>query len=263
MIPQFYCYLNIKLPILKKEGELVTQRREFQLEMDGVVLCISPVTAAEIQAWLKRKGRLKIWEAIRTRFGGNAYSKKMQKAIFKQQFEAFKISNSEGLERDRNRFQQLLSQLDSSCADSINRNDANHMFLRSFILKSEWTSIGKLQMIAIRMKKFYKIYTGRSLPRRVSLRGWKKTHGGFDKKRGLSVSIVHNNGHCARECTGKGRTHDGKEKEILSFINIKNVGRKEKNQMGLLTMDDGIVNWGEHTKAEETNHALMAYQLKQ
>ncbi|GJY27026.1 hypothetical protein Tco_0401752 [Tanacetum coccineum] len=28
--------------------------------------------------------------------------------------------------------------------------------------------------------------------------------------------------------------------------------------MGLLTMDDGIVNCGEHTEAEETNHALMA-----
>ncbi|GKG37338.1 hypothetical protein Tco_0447511, partial [Tanacetum coccineum] len=28
-----------------------------------------------------------IWEAIRTRFGGNANSKKMQKAVFKQQFE--------------------------------------------------------------------------------------------------------------------------------------------------------------------------------
>ncbi|GJW46233.1 hypothetical protein Tco_0077879 [Tanacetum coccineum] len=35
-------------------------------------------------------------------------------------------------------------------------------------------------------------------------------------------------------------------------------GKQEKNQMGLLTMDDGIVNWGEHTEAEETNHALMA-----
>ncbi|GJS87755.1 hypothetical protein Tco_0770391 [Tanacetum coccineum] len=28
--------------------------------------------------------------------------------------------------------------------------------------------------------------------------------------------------------------------------------------MGLLTMDNGIVNWGEHTEVEETNHALMA-----
>ncbi|GJZ73869.1 hypothetical protein Tco_0638015, partial [Tanacetum coccineum] len=41
------------------------------------------------------------------------------------------------------------------------------------------------------------------------------------------------------------------------FINIKS-GKQEKNQMGLLTMDDGIVNWGEHTEVEETNHALMA-----
>ncbi|GJS35879.1 hypothetical protein Tco_0534261 [Tanacetum coccineum] len=50
-----------------------------------------------------RSGRIHsgffFWEAIRTRFGGNANSKKMQKAIFKQQFEAFKISNSEGLEK--------------------------------------------------------------------------------------------------------------------------------------------------------------------
>ncbi|GJT90269.1 ribonuclease H-like domain-containing protein [Tanacetum coccineum] len=35
-----------------------------------------------------------IWEAIRTRFGGNANSKKMQKAVLKQQFEAFTISKN-------------------------------------------------------------------------------------------------------------------------------------------------------------------------
>ncbi|GKG25317.1 hypothetical protein Tco_0395945, partial [Tanacetum coccineum] len=51
-----------------------------------------------------------IWEAIRIRFGGNANSKKMQKAVFKQQFEAFTISSSEGLEKGYvDRFQQLLS----------------------------------------------------------------------------------------------------------------------------------------------------------
>ncbi|GKB27756.1 hypothetical protein Tco_0867157 [Tanacetum coccineum] len=34
-----------------------------------------------------------IWAAIKTRFGGNANSKKMQKAVLKQQFEAFTISS--------------------------------------------------------------------------------------------------------------------------------------------------------------------------
>ncbi|GJR25994.1 hypothetical protein Tco_1102226 [Tanacetum coccineum] len=58
------------------------------------------------------------------------------------------------------------------------------------------------------------------------------------------------------ECTAKG-THDGKKKRD-SFYQHQEVGKQEKNQMGLLTMDDGIVNWGEHTAVEETNHALMA-----
>ncbi|GKF53503.1 hypothetical protein Tco_0160413 [Tanacetum coccineum] len=77
---------------------------------DDIVLILSPVTAAEIQAVEKeRKAKnillmaipkehmrrfhgmddaKEIWEAIRTRFGGNANSKKMQKAVFKQQFES-------------------------------------------------------------------------------------------------------------------------------------------------------------------------------
>ncbi|GJW75534.1 ribonuclease H-like domain-containing protein [Tanacetum coccineum] len=82
-----------------------------------------------------------------------------------------------------------------------------------------------------------------------------KTPVGFDKKK-LEYFNCHNTGHFARECTAKG-THDGKKKRD-SFYQHQEAGKQEKNQMGLLTMDDGIVNWGEHTKDEETNHALMA-----
>ncbi|PWA57346.1 hypothetical protein CTI12_AA410190 [Artemisia annua] len=88
---------------------------------DGTVKVLPPVTAAEIHAVEKeRKARTillmaipkehlrsfhgmddakEIWEAIQIRFGGNANSKKMQKAILKQQFEAFTVSSSEGLEK--------------------------------------------------------------------------------------------------------------------------------------------------------------------
>ncbi|GKB94790.1 hypothetical protein Tco_0980927 [Tanacetum coccineum] len=40
-----------------------------------------------------------IWKAIKSRFGGNDESKKMQKYFLKQQFEGFSVSNSEGLHK--------------------------------------------------------------------------------------------------------------------------------------------------------------------
>ncbi|GJR90155.1 putative ribonuclease H-like domain-containing protein [Tanacetum coccineum] len=101
-------------------------KKRILIGKDGIVRVLSPVTAAEIQAVEKeRKAKnillmaipkehmrrfhgmddaKEIWEAIRTRFGGNANSKKMQKAVFKQQFEAFKISNQNGLEKGYDRF---------------------------------------------------------------------------------------------------------------------------------------------------------------
>ncbi|GKC11148.1 hypothetical protein Tco_1007930, partial [Tanacetum coccineum] len=299
---------------------------------DGIVRILSPVTAAEIQA-VKKERKAKnillvaipkehmrrfhgmddakeIWEAIRTRFEGNANSKKMQKAVFKQQFEAFKISSSEGLEKGYDRFQQLLSQLEAHGAEvsteaakiiSFLRSCPQHEFLSKkskvpqkhlqvlknvafcftkqkhhisisiplFAKQTEDWDLGfdedlgiklidldieemdinwQIAMIAIRMKKFYK-----KTIRRVRMDG--KTPVGFDKKK-LEFFNCYNTGHFARECTAKG-THDGKKKRD-SFYRHQEAVKQEKNQMGLLTMDDGIVNWGEHTEVKETNDALMA-----
>ncbi|GJU67521.1 ribonuclease H-like domain-containing protein [Tanacetum coccineum] len=79
------------------------------------------------------------------------------------------------------------------------------------------------------MKKFYK-KTGR----RVRMDG--KTLVGFEKKK-LECFNCHNTSHFARECTAKG-THDGKKRRD-SFYQHQEAGKQEKNQMGLLTMDDG------------------------
>ncbi|GJU93527.1 hypothetical protein Tco_1318283 [Tanacetum coccineum] len=251
----------------------------------------------------------------------------MQKAVLKQQFEAFTISSSEGLEKGYDRFQQLLSQLEAHGAE-VSTEDANHKFLRSLppawsnlamtmrtkpdvdtlsiddlynnlrVFEQELTSTSKssasaqnctstytpstslnniperevpagfadkviyslfvkqsedldllhedleqiddldieemdinwqIAMIAIRMKKFYK-KTGR----RVRIDGNKP------------VGNVHPRGQMM-------------ERRETRFIKIKELEKKGAESECLLTMDDGVVNWGEHTVEEvETNHALMA-----
>ncbi|GJU78965.1 putative ribonuclease H-like domain-containing protein [Tanacetum coccineum] len=71
------------------------------------------ITAEEIMTDAKE-----MWDAIKSRFGGNDESKKMQKYILKQQFEGFSVSNSEGLHKGYDRFQSLLSQLEIHGAGS-------------------------------------------------------------------------------------------------------------------------------------------------
>ncbi|GJZ49293.1 ribonuclease H-like domain-containing protein [Tanacetum coccineum] len=79
-----------------------------------------------------------MWNAIKSRFGGNDESKKMQKYILKQQFEGFTVSNSDGIHKGYERFQSLLSQLEIHGA-GVSTEDANQKFLRS--LPSAWLQV--------------------------------------------------------------------------------------------------------------------------
>nr|GFA71336.1 hypothetical protein [Tanacetum cinerariifolium] len=71
-----------------------------------------------------------MWEAIKSRFSRNDESKKMKKYILKQQFESFSVSNSEGLHKGYDKFQSLLSQLETHDV-GVSTEDANQRFLRS------------------------------------------------------------------------------------------------------------------------------------
>ncbi|GJR25383.1 putative ribonuclease H-like domain-containing protein [Tanacetum coccineum] len=79
-----------------------------------------------------------LWAAIKSRFGGNLESKKMQKNVLKQQFENFSVSDIEGLDKAYDRFQKLISQLEVHGA-VVSNEDANQKFLRA--LPSSWNNI--------------------------------------------------------------------------------------------------------------------------
>ncbi|GJY21563.1 ribonuclease H-like domain-containing protein [Tanacetum coccineum] len=90
-----------------------------------------------------------MWEAIKSRFGGNDESKKMQKYILKQQFKGFSVSNSEGLHKGYDRFQSLLSLLEIHGA-GVSTEDANQKILRVFesTVKGSTASSSSTQNVA-------------------------------------------------------------------------------------------------------------------
>ncbi|GJZ86037.1 ribonuclease H-like domain-containing protein [Tanacetum coccineum] len=146
---------TIKLPILKKrEYDIWAMKIEHYLahtdyhiweviqkgngpmgvstDTNGVVKVRSP---CKVSQDVRCK---KMLDAIKSRFGGNDESKKMQKYILKQQFEGFSISNLEGLHKGYDRFQSLLSQLEIHGA-GVSSEDANQKFLRS--LPPSWSQV--------------------------------------------------------------------------------------------------------------------------
>ncbi|GJY07521.1 hypothetical protein Tco_0374575 [Tanacetum coccineum] len=79
-----------------------------------------------------------LWAAIKSRFGGNDESKKMQRNVLKHQFENFTTAPNKSLDKAYDRFQKLISQLEVHVAP-VSKEDINQKFLRSFL--PSWSQI--------------------------------------------------------------------------------------------------------------------------
>ncbi|GJZ24199.1 ribonuclease H-like domain-containing protein [Tanacetum coccineum] len=207
----------------------------------------------------------KIWEAIKSRFGGNNESKKMQKYMLKKQFESFSVSNSKGLHKGYDRFQSLLSQLEIHGA-GVSTKDANQKFLSAPQLDHEdlkqvdefdleeidlkW----QVAMISMRMKKFYK-KTGRKLQFDA------KEPVGFDKTK-VKCFNCHKTWHFARECRSKGnqesKRRDSGNIGYKAKENVRTLAKQDEPK-ALVTIDGDVIDWSSHAEKDIENYAFMAY----
>ncbi|GKB20755.1 ribonuclease H-like domain-containing protein, partial [Tanacetum coccineum] len=228
-----------------------------------------------------------MWEAIKSRFGGNDESKKMQKYILKQKFEGFSVSNSEGLYKGYDRtkprvdslsFDDLYNNLrvfesdvkgstaSSSSTQNVafvsentsSTNDVSTAYgvsnpsdpeqLDEFDLE-EMDLKWQVAMISMRKKKLYK-KTGRKLQFDAN------KPVGFDKTK-VECYSCHKIGHFARECRTKGN-QDSRRRDAWNSRNKD--GRrssKQEDSKALVTIDGEVVDWTSHSEEEE-DYALIA-----
>ncbi|GKA10438.1 hypothetical protein Tco_0689871 [Tanacetum coccineum] len=131
---------TVKLPILKKgKYPLWSMRMDqyltntdyglWQVIMNGD----EPVQTTKDENGVETEYQLRfytikdaksLWAAIKSRFGDNVESKKMQKNVLNQQFKIFSVSDTEGLDKAYDRFQKLISQLEVHGA-AVSNEDAN------------------------------------------------------------------------------------------------------------------------------------------
>nr|GEY29648.1 hypothetical protein [Tanacetum cinerariifolium] len=173
-----------------------------------------------------------LYEAIKTRFGGNKESKKIKKTILKQQYENFAASRSKGLDKTYDTFQKLISQLEIH--DTLSMNDLyNNLKVYEDEIKGQSSSSSNSQnvtfvssdntsstneavntahdvaMLTMRVKRFIK-KAGRNL----NFNG--KETAGFDKTK-VKCYNYHMIGHFARECRAP-RRQGNKNEDITKRV---------------------------------------------
>ncbi|GKB17379.1 hypothetical protein Tco_0851302 [Tanacetum coccineum] len=230
VIPQTTAISNIKLPILKKEEYDI-----WAMEMEHYLEYI------DNDAWKERKAKnillmaipkehmrrfhgmddaKEIWEAIRTR---------KFKAALKNIFKCLKYTFVSQRKSSTNKVKSGFTSAYSTCTPSTSS-----------------TNIPEKEVLAgFADEVIYSLFAKQS-------EDWDLLHEDLEQINDLDIEEIDINWQIVMIAI-----------RIKKFY--KKTGRRVRGMyskggliLGLWTMDDGIVNWGEHTEDEETNHALMA-----
>nr|GEV42180.1 ribonuclease H-like domain-containing protein [Tanacetum cinerariifolium] len=175
----------------------------------------------------------------------------MQKYRLKQQFECFSVSNLEGLHNGYERFQSLLSQLETHGV-GISTKDANQKFLRS--LPSSWSHVSLIMRTkpVVDTLNFDELYNN---PRVFE----------YDVKVLLLMAVTHKSKALHHtlmiSCTPSLLINPVVHNWIIKILNRDNGKRpvKQDEHKAMVTIDREGVDWTGHVKDKTENYALMDY----
>nr|GEY84346.1 ribonuclease H-like domain-containing protein [Tanacetum cinerariifolium] len=233
---------QIRVLPFKTSEEILARERE-RKERTTLLMAIPEDHLAKFHKITNAK---EMWEAIKSRFGGNDESKKM--------------------------FQSLLSQLEIHGA-GVSTEDANQKFLRvfesdlkgltassssiqnaAFVSSDNTNSTNEVAMISTRLKKFYK-RIGRKLHFDA------KEPVGFDKTK-VECFNCHNTGHFAKECRSKGNQESRRRDAGNTGYKARDNGRRHARQdehKAMVTIDGEGIDLTVHAKDNTKDYALMAF----
>ncbi|GJR17935.1 ribonuclease H-like domain-containing protein [Tanacetum coccineum] len=190
-----------------------------------------------------------MWEAIKSRFGGNDESKKMKKYILKQQFESFSVSPLKMLIRSSLGLYLLpgpkVFETDVKGSTGSSSRAQNVAFV-----SSESTS------------NTNDISTADGATISSGYKSQKENSSSYTDKLMHSFFANQSSGHFARECRSKGnqdiRRRDAGNTRYKAKDNERRPGKPEEPK-ALVTLDGDGVDWTGHAEDEQENFALIAY----
>nr|GEZ92731.1 xylulose kinase-1 [Tanacetum cinerariifolium] len=158
-----------------------------------------------------------------------------------------------GLHKGYNRFQSLLSQLETHGV-AVFTEDANQKFLKS--LPSSWSQVSLIMRTkpGVDNLNFDDLYN--------NLRVFESDEPiGIDKSK-VECFNYHNTGHFARECISKGnqdsRRRDAENTGYKARYNRKRPAKQDEHK-AMVTINEEGVDWTGHAKDDTEDYALMAF----
>nr|GEX08701.1 ribonuclease H-like domain-containing protein [Tanacetum cinerariifolium] len=190
-----------------------------------------------------------LWEAIKTRFGGDKESKKMQKTILKQQYENFAASRSEGrcksevAKKSPAWNTHTLIMRNKLDLDTLSMDDLyNNLKVYEAEIKGQSNLSSNSQNVAF-----------------VSLDNTSSTNEEVNTAHDVSaanleqIDTCHRRGHFARECRAP-RSQENKNRDIT-----RRVVPVETPAKALVVTDEMGYDWSYQAKEGPTDFTLMAF----